>query len=95
MDRRYVVTNDAGIPFGNQTAMTREEAEAWIGNDKHEEYNSASWNYTELHEYLAGGGEIVKRGWECSNCGFFRRKKYGKSRFCECCGKPINNWEEE
>lgn len=36
MDRRYVVTNDAGIPFGNQTAMAREEAEAWIEHDMQE-----------------------------------------------------------
>ena len=48
--------------------------------------NSAEWKYMEIEETLPGGGSLTKKGWVCTNCGFFRRKKLGMSNFCECCG---------
>ena len=49
-------------------------------------HNQAEWKYTETEETLPFGGSLTKRGWICSNCGFFRRKKSGMSKFCEDCG---------
>ena len=44
------------------------------------------WNYTEFEEGLPLGGTLLVRGYKCSACGFFRRKRYGMSNFCEECG---------
>lgn len=35
------------------------------------------------------GGELTVRGFQCANCGFFRRKRFGKSKFCEECGSRM------
>ena len=48
--------------------------------------NTVEWKYKETEEILPFGGSLTKRGWVCSNCGFFRRKKFGISKFCEDCG---------
>ena len=48
--------------------------------------NQAEWMKTEKTEELPFGGSLTVRGWTCSNCGFFRRKKHGISKFCEDCG---------
>lgn len=48
--------------------------------------NIAQWQYTEKTEELQFGGTLTIRGWTCSHCGFFRRKKRGMSKFCEDCG---------
>ena len=48
--------------------------------------NNAEWVKTEKTEDLPFGGSLTIRGWTCSNCGFFRRKKHGISKFCEDCG---------
>jgi hypothetical protein len=44
------------------------------------------WNYTEFEEVLPFGGSLLVRGYKCSECGFFRRKRHGMSKFCEDCG---------
>ena len=48
-------------------------------------------NYT---EYLNGGGSLLIKGWRCTKCGFFRRKKYGLSKFCEDCGADMRGGED-
>ena len=35
-----------------------------------------------------------KRVWRCTKCGFFRRKKYGLSKFCENCGADMRGGED-
>lgn len=55
---------------------------------------TASWIYCEESRFLAGGGELTVRGFKCSHCGFFRRKKNGKSKFCEDCGFKMDEQEE-
>lgn len=54
-----------------KTALTRTEA-VWVPIEK--------------TEVLPHGGELTIRGFECDRCGFFRRKRFGKSKFCEDCG---------
>lgn len=48
--------------------------------------NVAEWKKTEKTEELPFGGSLTIRGWTCTHCGFFRRKKSGMSKFCEDCG---------
>ena len=50
------------------------------------ENKTGSWEYVELTENLLGGGALTKRGYKCSNCGFFRHRKRGISNYCEECG---------
>lgn len=47
------------------------------------------WLPVEKTEVLPFGGELTVRGFACSNCGFFRRKRFGKSKFCEECGSRM------
>lgn len=47
---------------------------------------TGEWEYVEISESLGGGGLLLKRGYRCNNCGFFRHKRQGKSKFCEDCG---------
>lgn len=49
----------------------------------------AEWLPVEKTEVLPFGGELTVRGFSCSNCGFFRRKRFGKSKFCEECGSRM------
>lgn len=49
----------------------------------------AEWLPVEKTEVLPFGGELTVRGFVCSNCGFFRRKRFGKSKFCEECGSRM------
>ena len=54
----------------------------------------AQWVYTEFTKTYDGGGFLQLKGYKCSNCGFFRHKKKGKSNFCEVCGadlREVNN----
>ena len=51
--------------------------------------DTAEWKYTETEETLPFGGSLTKRGWICTHCGFFRRKKNGMSKFCEDCGSAM------
>lgn len=44
------------------------------------------WVPIEKTEVLPHGGELTIRGFACDRCGFFRRKRFGKSKFCEDCG---------
>ena len=46
----------------------------------------SEWVTVEKTEVLPFGGELTVRGFQCANCGFFRRKRFGKSKFCENCG---------
>ena len=57
---------------------------------------TGTWIYTEESRYLPGGGELTVRGYKCSNCGYFRRKRHGQSKFCEDCGAvmEVNNEQE-
>lgn len=48
--------------------------------------DSAEWKKTEKTEDLMYGGSLTIRGWTCTHCGFFRRKKSGMSKYCEECG---------
>ena len=48
--------------------------------------NTAEWKKIERTEVLPFGGSLTVRGWICTNCDFFRRKKHGTSKFCEDCG---------
>lgn len=48
--------------------------------------NAAEWKQTEIEEVLPFGGSLTKRGWICTHCGFFRRKRNGMSKYCEECG---------
>lgn len=47
------------------------------------------WIYTEEARQLSGGGELTRRGFKCSECGFFRHKRLGQSKFCEECGAKM------
>ena len=47
------------------------------------------WIYTEFTKYFDGGGCLLIKGYKCSNCGFLRKKKQGKSNFCEDCGADM------
>ena len=47
---------------------------------------SAQWIESGNTRNLDGGGVLTVRGFRCSHCGFFRRKKNGMSKFCEDCG---------
>lgn len=49
----------------------------------------AEWLPVEKTEVLPFGGELTVRGFACSNCGLFRRKRFGKSKFCEECGSRM------
>lgn len=49
----------------------------------------AEWLPVEKTEVLPFGGELTVRGFACSNCGFFRRKRFGMSKFCEDCGSKM------
>lgn len=49
----------------------------------------AEWLPVEKTEVLPFGGELTVRGFACSNCRFFRRKRFGKSKFCEECGSRM------
>lgn len=44
------------------------------------------WIYKEVTEQLAGGGSLLLRGYECSICKGFTRKKTGVKDFCSLCG---------
>ena len=55
--------------------------------------NQAEWIKKEKTEDLQFGGSLTIRGWVCSNCGFFRRKKHGISKFCEDCGSAMKGEE--
>lgn len=52
------------------------------------------WIYTEHTEYFDGGGSIVVRGYECSNCRGFTRKKTGIKDYCSFCGSKNKILEE-
>lgn len=56
---------------------------------------TAEWIYKEIEEPLFGGGSLTKRGVICSNCGLFRHKRLGKSRFCEDCGCLMKGCEDQ
>ena len=43
-------------------------------------------NSTERTEHLDGGGSLLIRGYECSECKGFTRKKTGVKDFCALCG---------
>ena len=47
------------------------------------------WNYTEYEEILPFGGSLLVKGYKCSACGFFRRKRHGMSNYCESCGAKM------
>lgn len=53
------------------------------------------WKYLETTENLPYGGRLTKRGWVCSYCGFFRRKKSEMSKFCESCGAEMKGATDE
>lgn len=54
------------------------------------------WIYTERTEFLAGGGTLLLRGYECSNCKGFTRKKTGVKDYCNICGsKNVKEISEE
>ena len=50
------------------------------------ETRTAEWIYTEREDPTPFGGSLTKRGFVCSNCGHFRHKRLGKSKYCEDCG---------
>ncbi len=56
---------------------------------------TAEWIYKEFEEPLSGGGSLTKRGFVCSNCGHFRHKRLGTSKFCEDCGCLMKGGKEE
>jgi len=56
--------------------------------------NTANWEPIEYTENLSGGGELTVRGYKCSSCGFFRRKRHGMSKYCEDCGAKMLGGEE-
>ena len=56
---------------------------------------TAEWLEANYTEYFNGGGSLLVKGYRCSNCGFFRRKKAGKSEFCEKCGRRMIEKEAE
>ena len=62
-----------------KTALTRTEA-VWVPIEK--------------TEILPHGGELTIRRFSCSGCGFFRRKRFGKSKFCEDCGAKMKGGAE-
>ena len=49
----------------------------------------AEWLEANYTSYLNGGGSLLVKGYRCSNCRFFRRKRFGKSEFCENCGRRM------
>ena len=51
--------------------------------------SSGHWITTERTTKLVGGGELTCRGFKCSQCGFFRHKRHGRSKFCEECGAKM------
>lgn len=52
----------------------------------------ATWIEVEFERPLPFGGALTERGYRCSNCGFFRHKKKGKSKYCEDCGELMLNY---
>ncbi len=63
------------------TRVNMEALRQLLGN-----MTTGHWIYTEEPEQLPGGGELTRRGFKCSECGFFRHKRQGGSKFCEDCG---------
>ena len=53
------------------------------------------WLPVEKTEVLPYGGELIIRGFACSKCGFFRRKRFGMSKFCEDCGTRMKGGDNE
>ena len=50
------------------------------------ESKNGYWVATEHTEYFEGGGSILVRGYECSECKGFTRKKTGVKEYCSLCG---------
>ena len=48
--------------------------------------NTGVWRYKEITEHYDGGGSLLIRGYECSNCKGFTRKKTGIRDYCSLCG---------
>ena len=53
------------------------------------------WIYKEITEQLNGGGSLLKRGYVCSNCNYFIRKKNGLQDYCAGCGSKNTEKKEE
>ena len=53
------------------------------------------WIYEEHTKFLDGGGRILCRGYKCSNCGFFRHRKRGMSKYCEECGAKMEECQDD
>lgn len=54
---------------------------------------AATWIYKEYEEVLPFGGSLLKKGYICTHCGFFRRKRLGISAYCEACGYQMQEGE--
>lgn len=48
--------------------------------------NTGVWRYKEITEHFEGGGSLTVRGYECSTCKGFTRKKTGVKDYCSLCG---------
>ena len=48
--------------------------------------NTGVWIYKEITEHFEGGGSLTVRGYECSTCKGFTRKKTGVKDYCSLCG---------
>ena len=56
---------------------------------------TGTWNYTEYSQKFEGGGSLLMRGWVCSECGCFIRKKHGTTKYCHECGTEMQEADNE